>query len=97
MLRKRQEAPGLPPQSLRKSGAKNWHNVDSKSQARPQRLSPWLEAWCRILHAVAEQREALDFRIRRAEPHDAHLAADVQAWCELSRALADFFEATSAA
>ena len=49
-----------------------------------------LLAWCRVLDAVAEQREALDHRIWREDPDDTHLKADVQTWCELARALAYF-------
>jgi len=56
-----------------------------------------LLAWCRILDSVAEMREALDYRIWREDPNDTQLKADIQTWCELSRALADFLEAQRAA
>ena len=49
--------------------------------------------WCRILDAVAEQRDALDYRIRCGDPADNLLEADCKAWCELSCGLADFLEA----
>ena len=54
-------------------------------------------AWGRVLDALASQREALDYRIWREDPHDTHLEGDVQTWCELSRALADFLAARRAA
>jgi hypothetical protein len=66
---------------------------NSKKSTRRQLLS----SWCQVIDAVAEQRQALDFRIRCAEPDDTHLEADVQTWWELSRALADFLVARSAA
>jgi hypothetical protein len=53
--------------------------------ARRRRL-----AWLRVLEAVAEMREALDFRIWQATPDDTHLEADCRAWLELAQALADF-------
>ena len=54
-------------------------------------------AWCRVLDAVADQREALDHRIWREDPNDTYLEADVRTWCELSRALAYFLKARRAA
>jgi hypothetical protein len=66
----------------------------TKRSPRRQHLSG---ALCRVLDAVADQREGLDFRIWRAEPDDTHLQADVQIWRELSCALADFLEARRAA
>jgi hypothetical protein len=47
-------------------------------------------AWCRILDALAEQREALEYRIWCEDPDDTHLEADCRLWCELAQALADF-------
>jgi hypothetical protein len=61
----------------------------TKRSARRQHLSGTL---CRVLDAVADQREALDVRIWRAQPDDAYLEADVQIWRELCGALADFLE-----
>ena len=58
---------------------------------------PRLIAWGRVLEAMAEQREALLYRIWLADPHDTQLEADCRAWCELSRALAAFLKARSAA
>ena len=54
---------------------------------------PRLIAWGRVLEAMAEQREALMYRIWLADPHDTHLEADCLAWCDLARALADFLKA----
>jgi hypothetical protein len=68
--------------------------IDNKGPGRRQHLS---NAWCRVLNAIAEQREALDFRIWCARPDDTDLDADVQIWCELSAALADFLDARVAA
>jgi hypothetical protein len=66
--------------------------LDTKRPAKQQQLS-----LCRVLNAIAEQREALDFRIWRAGSDDTHLEADVRIWRELSGALADFLEARQAA
>ena len=49
-------------------------------------------AWLRVLDAVAEMREALDHRIHRADINDTLLAADVQTWCDLVRALTDYLK-----
>ncbi|MBM3545276.1 MAG: hypothetical protein FJX44_12430 [Alphaproteobacteria bacterium] len=54
-------------------------------------------AWCRILDAVAEMRDALDHRIWREDPDDTLLEADVQTWVELARALAGFLRTRRAA
>jgi hypothetical protein len=54
-------------------------------------------AWCRIVDAVAEQKDALAHRIWRADPDDDLLEADVQTWLELTQSLADFLEARRAA
>ena len=54
---------------------------------------PRLIAWGRVLDAMAEQREALLYRIWLTNPHDTQLEADCRAWCDLSRALADFLKA----
>jgi hypothetical protein len=67
-----------------------------KRSARWQQLSR-ANAWSRILDAVAEQREALDFRLWLADPNDTHLQADVQIWCALTGALTDLLEARRAA
>ena len=53
-------------------------------------------AWCSILDAVAEQREALEHRIWREDASDTLLAADCQTWCELAAALAAFLKAREA-
>ena len=58
---------------------------------------PRLIAWGRILEAMSEQREALLHRIWLADPDDTQLEADCRAWCDLSRALAAFLKARSAA
>jgi hypothetical protein len=55
------------------------------------------DAWLRVLAAVFEQREALDYRIWREDPADALLVADVETWLSLARALADFLRARRAA
>jgi hypothetical protein len=67
--------------------------TNSKKSKRRQLFS----FWCRVIDAVAEQRTALDHRVWRAEPNDAHLEADVRIWCALAGALADFLEAGRAA
>jgi hypothetical protein len=54
-------------------------------------------AWFRIVEAVGEQRDALDYRIWLQNPDDTHLEADVQTWCELASALSAFLEARRAA
>ena len=51
-----------------------------------------LQAWTRALDALAEMREALQHRIWREDADDVHLEADCRAWCELTRALANFLE-----
>jgi hypothetical protein len=71
--------------------------INTKRSARRQDLSQPKQAWCRVLAAVADQREVLDFRIWVAEANDTHLEADVQIWCDLTGALADFLEAGRAA
>jgi hypothetical protein len=45
------------------------------------------------MSAVAEQREALDYRIWSENPVDRHLEADCRTWCELAQALSDFLRA----
>jgi hypothetical protein len=67
------------------------------TQARGEIATTRLVAWCRILDAVAEQRDALDHRIRRGDPDDSELEADCRTWCGLSQALADFLKARKAA
>jgi hypothetical protein len=42
-------------------------------------------------------RDALDHRICREDIGDTQLKADVQTWCELTRALANFLDARRAA
>ena len=49
-------------------------------------------AWLRVLEAVADLRDGLEHRIQRADVDDTPLPADVQTWCELARALADFIK-----
>lgn len=58
---------------------------------------PRMLAWRRVVEAVAEQREALAHRIWREDPEDTHLQADVQTWCELAQALADYIRARRSA
>jgi hypothetical protein len=41
-------------------------------------------------------RKSLEHRIWREDPDDVFLEADVQTWCELAEALADFLKARSA-
>ena len=67
-----------------------WQNCQTKHKGR-------LIAWCRVLEAIAEQREALHHRIWREDPEDTLLEADCQTWCELAQALADFLNARRAA
>ena len=47
----------------------------------------------RILEAVIEMRDALDYRLWREDPTDTHLEADCQTWWELAQALVDFLRA----
>ena len=47
----------------------------------------------RILEAVIEMRDALDYRIWREDPADTQLEADCQTWWELMQALFDFLRA----
>jgi hypothetical protein len=54
-------------------------------------------AWRRVLDAVAEMRDALDYRIYREDPDDTFLEADCRAWCELAQSLADFLRSRRAA
>ena len=42
-------------------------------------------AWLRVVNAVAEMREALEYRIWRGDPDDTHLHADCQTWAEWRR------------
>jgi ribosomal protein L39E len=56
-----------------------------------------LPAWCRILDAIAEMRDALDHRLWREDIGDTQLKTDVQTWCELTQALADFLDVRRAA
>ena len=79
-------------------GQVNWHSDGKSRRATPVRentggsaMGPLnLTGWCRILDAVADQREALDHRIWRGDLDDVRLAADVRTWCELSQALIGF-------
>ena len=50
-------------------------------------------AWCRILDALAEQRQALEHRIYREDFEDTALEPDCRVWCELATALAAFLKA----
>ena len=59
--------------------------------------APRLRAWTRVLHAVAEQRHALEHRIWREDIEDEFLEADVQTWRDLTQALADFLKARRSA
>jgi hypothetical protein len=52
-----------------------------------------LLAWCRVIEAVTEMRDALQYRIYREGIEDMFLEADVQTWRDLTRALAAFLEA----
>jgi hypothetical protein len=67
----------------------NMHVAPAKADIATTRMA----AWSHILGAVAEQREALDYRISLEDPGDTHLAADCRTWCGLSQALADFLKA----
>jgi hypothetical protein len=55
-----------------------------------------LRAWCCVLDALGEQKQALAIRIERANPDDKPLEADVRVWCHLANAAADFLEARRA-
>ena len=41
-------------------------------------------AWCRVLDAVADMRDALDHRVYLESPSDTFLEADVRAFTELA-------------
>jgi hypothetical protein len=69
------------------------HVTNAKGEIAITRLA----AWCRILDAVAEQREALDRRIDHQDPSDTHIDADCQTWGGLAEALADFLDARKSA
>jgi len=73
------------------------HFTASVAVEKAMRSKTRLVAWCRILDSVAEMREALDYRIWRENPNDRFLQADCQAWCELTKALADFLGVRRAA
>ena len=94
-----QTAPGRGRLAEEKSGVQD-NALSSKPPRGPlqksHRARARLMAWCSILDAVAEQREALDYRIWREDPGDTHLAADCQTWCELAAALAAFLKAREA-
>jgi hypothetical protein len=64
---------------------------------RAESAKAGLYAWCRVLEALAEQREALEYRQCYEGIDDKFLAADIQTWCELAWALADFLAARRAA
>jgi hypothetical protein len=49
-----------------------------------------MKAWTRIMRAIADQRDALQYRISREDPADTALEHDVQNFGELSRALAEY-------
>ena len=49
-------------------------------------------AWLRVIEAVTDMLDALDYRIWRADLHDTHLEADCRVWRELARALAEFLK-----
>ena len=49
-----------------------------------------LAAWCLVLGAVADMRDALHDRIDRGDIDDLSLEPDCRNWCNLARALADF-------
>ena len=76
----------LPPNAMRAApGVTSTGDIQVRAHAR-------MLAWCRVLDAVSEQRDALQQRIWR-EPDDRMLDADVQTWCELAASLAAFLEA----
>jgi hypothetical protein len=52
-----------------------------------------MEAWRRIVDALAEQRASLDHRISKEDVTDTLLERDCQTQCELMEALADYMKA----
>ena len=68
----------------------------TRSRAFPQARRR-VFAWLRILDALAEQRQALEYRIWVEDPEDTVLAADCQVWCELTAAVADFLKSRRSA
>ena len=52
-----------------------------------------LRAWTRVLDAVADIRDSLQYRISREDVTDTQLESDVQKFGELTRALADYLQA----
>jgi hypothetical protein len=48
-----------------------------------------LRAWLRIISAMAEMREALDYRIFLENSDELSLEEDVRSWCRLAAALTD--------
>jgi hypothetical protein len=65
----------------------------SPCRARLQRAASRREAWDAVLHAVADLRDMLAWRMERADPADETLAAECWAWRDLAHALASFLEA----
>ena len=90
------EASGVNVAATRRNSSPISEPDDDYKARRRRRNRARLLAWSRILHAVAEQREALDCRIWREDPEDTLLAADCQTFCELVRALSYFLKAKSA-
>lgn len=71
---------------------------DTHSAAQKQaRSTQRLIAMCRILDAIAEMRDALDYRIALEDPDDRFLQADCQTWYELTQGLTDFLKARRSA
>src|SRR5262245_58384990 len=64
--------------------------ISLDSATAPSFVQRRFRAWCRVLEAIADQREALEHRIWREDPEDVQLEADCQVLCELMLALADF-------
>jgi hypothetical protein len=57
------------------------------------KASDRLRAWTRVLEAVADIRDSLQYRISREDVTDTQLESDVQKFGELTRALADYLQA----
>lgn len=70
--------------------------ISTRSSAVPQARRR-AQAWLRILDALAEQRQALEYRIWLEDHEDTVLASDCQSWCELAAAVADFLKARRSA
>src|SRR5262245_23551098 len=56
-----------------------------------------VRAYCRVLDALIEQRQALAHRLWIADATDRHLEPDCRVWCELADAVADYLTARKSA